>query len=72
MWRYKSITVCELGDFYVEEVYEVQGEGILSSRTRHVRPGEDVSGESQRVQDIANLIWTDEVLNDYGALPSQV
>ena len=44
------------------------GNEISRSFHRHgVHPGDDVSGESERVQAVANAVWTDEVKAAYAA-----
>ena len=43
-------------------------DGVEISRTSHrttLVPGDDVSGQLQRVQDIANLLWTAQVVADW-------
>jgi len=51
-------------------VYEAddKGEIVELSRTynRYVTvPGDDVSGKPQMIQDLANLLWTPEVIAEY-------
>lgn len=48
----------------------VEEDGVELARNHHrhvVHPGDDVSGEVQEVQDIANALWTDEVIAAYQA-----
>jgi hypothetical protein len=53
-------------------VVEEDGIELARSYNRHVlNPGDDVSGEAQEVQDIANVLWTQEVIDAYKALVSQ-
>ena len=45
-------------------------DGNEVSRTYHrhvVQPGDDVSGESERVQAVAGAVWTTEVVEAYAA-----
>ena len=52
----------------VATVVEEDGVELGRSYHRHVvHPGDDVSGEVQEVQDIANALWTDEVIAAYQA-----
>ncbi len=49
-------------------VIEEDGVELARSYHRHVLvPGSDVSGEAQEVQDIANALWTSEVIAAYKA-----
>jgi len=48
----------------------VEEDGVELARNHHrhvVHPGDDVTGEVQEVQDIANALWTDEVIAAYQA-----
>ena len=47
-------------------VVEEDGVELGRSHHRHVLvPGDDVTGEAQEVQDIANALWTTEVIAAY-------
>ena len=49
-------------------VVEEDGVELARSHHRHVLvPGDDVTGEAQEVQDIANALWTTEVIAAYQA-----
>ena len=49
-------------------VIEENGVELARSYHRHVLvPGSDVTGEAQEVQDIANALWTTEVVTAYQA-----
>jgi len=49
-------------------VVEEDGVELGRSHHRHVLvPGDDVTGEAQEVQDIANALWTTEVIAAYQA-----
>ena len=49
-------------------VIEEDGVELARSYHRHVFvPGSDVSGQPQEVQDIANALWTSEVIAAYQA-----
>ena len=48
----------------------VEEDGVELGRSHHrhvVVPGDDVTGEAQEVQDIANALWTTEVIAAYQA-----
>ena len=48
----------------------VEEDGVELARNHHrhvVKPGDDVSGEVQEVQDIAAALWTAEVISAYQA-----
>ena len=48
----------------------VEEDGVELARNHHrhvVNPGDDVTGEAQEVQDIAAVLWTDEVIAAYQA-----
>ena len=53
----------------------LEEDGVELARTHHrhvVVPGDDVSGEVQEVQDIASVLWTDEVIAAYQASIAEV
>jgi hypothetical protein len=53
-------------------VIEEDGVELARSHHRHVvNPGQDISGEAQEVQDIANALWTQEVIDAYQAAINQ-
>ena len=48
----------------------VEEDGVELARNHHrhvVRPGDDVTGEAQEVQDIAAALWTADVISAYQA-----
>ena len=48
----------------------VEEDGVELARNHHrhvVKPGDDVTGEVQEVQDIANALWTADVIAAYQA-----
>lgn len=54
-------------------VLEEDGAELARTHHRHaVVPGDDVSGEIQEVQDIAAVLWTDEVIAAYQASIAEV
>jgi len=65
-----KIEVLEMGQVQVRTATVVDEDGTELSRTfhRHVlMPGDDTSGEAQRVQDITTATWTAEVVSDWEA-----
>ena len=62
-----------VGDYKILQVRTatiVSEDGNELSRTFHreaLVPGTDVSGKDQEVIDLANLLWTDEIINAYNA-----
>jgi hypothetical protein len=64
------IEVLESGQLQVRTATVVSEDGVelSSSYHRHVlAPGDDTSGEAQRVQDVAAAVWTAEVVADWAA-----
>lgn len=64
------IEVLEMGHLQIRTATIIDEDGIELSRTfqRHVlAPGDDTSGEGQRVQDVAAATWTADVLADWQA-----
>ena len=64
------IEVLEMGQVQVRTATVIDEDGTQISRTfhRHVLvPGGDISGEAQRVQDIATATWTAQVVTDWDA-----
>ena len=64
------IEVVANGSLQIRTATVIERDGVEISRSfhRHVKhPGGDVSGESQRVQDIAGAVWTAQVIADYEA-----
>ena len=64
------IEVLESGHIQVRTATVIDEDGTEMSRTfhRHVlAPGDDTSGETQRVQDIAAATWTAQIVSDHEA-----
>jgi len=50
-------------------IIEIDDVEIAKTYHRHVlNPGDDLSNEDLKVQDIAKAVWTEKVINDYKAL----
>jgi hypothetical protein len=65
-----QITVTEQGTILIREVTRIMENDIEISKTYHrtsVNPGDNISNQDQKVQTIANAIWTNEVVNAYKA-----
>ena len=64
------LEVLEQGQVQVRTATIVSEDGVELSRAfhRHVlEPGDDTSGEAQRVQDVAAATWTAQVVADWDA-----
>lgn len=64
------IEVLEDGTLQIREAIRVLEDGVVLSQSfyRHVLvPGQDVSSEPQKIQDIAAATWTQEVIDAYNA-----
>ena len=64
------IEVLEMGQVQIRTATVIDEDGVELSRSlhRHVLvPGDDTSGEVQRVQDIATATWTAQVVSDWEA-----
>ena len=65
-----KIEVLEMGQIQIRTATVIDEDGTELSRTfhRHVlAPGDDTSGETQRVQDVSAATWTAQVVSDYEA-----
>jgi len=66
-----KIEVLENGIIQVRQATIVERDGVELARTYHrwtLTPGQDLAGQEQRVVDIANAVWTSEVVSAYQAL----
>lgn len=62
------IEVAEMGIVQVRQATIIQRNGEFVSRTFHrwvLTPDSDISGQEQKVKDIANAAWTPEVRQAY-------
>ena len=65
-----QITVTENGIVLVREVTRIMEDGKELSKQYHRSsfvPSSDVSGQPQNVQDICNVVWTQEIITAYQA-----
>lgn len=59
----------------VRECIVIERDGVEIAKSYHrssFAPGSDVSAMPQSVQDIANLVWTPEVIAEYKAKMAEV
>lgn len=65
-----QITVTENGVILVRKVTRIMEDGKELSKQYHrtsFAPSSDVSAQPQNVQDICNVVWTQEVISAYQA-----
>ena len=65
-----QITVTENGIVLYREATRIMEDGVQLSQTLHrtsLTPGQDLTGQPQKVQDICNAAWTPEVIAAYQA-----
>lgn len=65
-----QITICENGIVLYREATRIMEDGEEISKKYHrtsLTPGQDISNEPQKVQDICNAAWTAEVIAAYQA-----
>lgn len=63
-----NITVIEDGTILVREVMRLVEDGNVLSKTYHrssFTPGQDLSGQPANIVNIANVVWTPEVVQAY-------
>ena len=66
-----KIEVVENNSIQIRNANVIEKDGVEIARTYHrhiLCPGDDVSNEDARVQAIANVIWTEDVINNYKVL----
>ena len=62
------IEVVNQWNIQVRQATVIERDGEFVSRTFHrwvLNPDSDISGQEQKVQDICNIAWTDEVKASY-------
>jgi hypothetical protein len=62
------IELVEMGIIQVRQATVIERDGQFVSRTFHrwvLTPDSDISGQEQKVKDICNAAWTDEVKAAY-------
>lgn len=63
-----KIEVLENGVIQVRRADIVERDGIEIAKSYHrwtLTPGQDLTGQEQRVIDIANVVWTEEIIAAY-------
>jgi hypothetical protein len=65
-----------VGDWNIQvrQATVIERDGDFVSRTFHrwaLTPDDDISGQEQKVQDIANAAWTNEVKSAYEAFKAE-
>lgn len=70
--KIKKIDKIEIiGDYkclQVREAVIIEENGVELSRSFHrysLIPNDDVSSQPQEIKDIANVVWTEQIKNDY-------
>jgi hypothetical protein len=66
-----KIEVVKTNYIQVRTATIIEKDGIEIAKTYHrhiLNPGDDLSNEDLKVQDIAKAVWTEKVINDYKAL----
>ena len=66
-----KIELTEVNTIQIRTATSIIKDGAEIAKTYHrhsLSPGDDVSNQDARVQAIANVIWTEEVINAYKAL----
>jgi len=64
------IEVLARGQLQVRTATTIDEDGVALAESYHrhvLAPGDDTSGESQRVQDVAAAVWTADVVADWEA-----
>ena len=67
------IEVLENNTIQIRNANIIEKDGVEIARTYHrhvINPLDDISNEDEKVQTIANALWTEEVVNNYKALIS--
>jgi hypothetical protein len=63
-----QIEVVETNHIQIRTATIIERDGIEISRSNHrhvLAPTDDISGEDERVQAIANAIWTKDVIEEF-------
>ena len=65
-----QVEVTELGHVQVRKAIRLFKDGVEISKNYHrhvLAPGDNLDNEIQKVKDVANAVWTEEVIADYQA-----
>jgi hypothetical protein len=63
-----QITITENGTVLYREATHIMEDGVQLSQTYHrtsLTPGQDLTGQPEKVQAIAQVVWTPEVVAAY-------
>jgi len=66
-----KIEVLENGIIQIRRADIVERDGVEIAKSYHrwtLTPGQDLTGQEQRVTDVANVVWTPEVVAAYAAI----
>jgi hypothetical protein len=66
-----KIEVLENNSIQIRTATIIEKDGIEIAKTYHrhaISPGDDITNQDEKVQSIANAIWTEEVINNYKLL----
>jgi hypothetical protein len=69
-----QIEIVQQWNIQVRQVTIIERDGEFVSRTFHrwvLTPDMDISGQEQKVQDICNAAWTDEVKATYATFKAE-
>ena len=70
-----QIEVVETNHIQVRTATIIERDGVEISRSNHrhvLAPGDDVTSEDPKVQAIANVVWTDEVIAAFQAAQASI
>jgi hypothetical protein len=66
-----KIEVVETNSIQVRTATIIEKDDVEIAKTYHrhvLNPGDDLSNQDLKVQDIAKAVWSEKVINDYKAL----
>lgn len=66
-----KIEVLENGIIQIRQANIVERDGVEIAKTYHrwtLAPGQDLTGQEQRVVNVANAVWTEEIVAAYQTL----
>jgi hypothetical protein len=69
-----QIEIVQQWNIQVRQATVIEKDGVQVSRTFHrwvLTPDMDISGQEQKVQDIANVAWTTEVRQAYATFKAE-
>ena len=63
-----DLNITELGHIQVRRITRIMEDGVEISKTYHrhvLSPGDDLSGQDERVIAVSEVVWTPEVIKEY-------